>query len=62
LVERKPDLVFSGVKFFNFGKEKIWLNDFLEAYDIPYIGSDTTSLNNESNKDKAKKNCTKGQG
>ena len=55
LVERKPDLVLSGVKFFNFGKEKIWLNDFLEAYDIPYIGSDTTSLNNESNKDKAKK-------
>jgi len=54
LVERKPDLVFSGVKFFNFGHEQLWLNDFLETYNIPYIGSNTTSLNNESNKDKAK--------
>ena len=54
LVERKPDLVFSGVKFFNFGHKQLWLNDFLETYNIPYIGSNTTSLNNESNKDKAK--------
>ena len=55
LVRRKPDLVFSGVKYFTFNKEKIWLNDCLEAYNIPYIASGRTALNNESDKNKAKK-------
>jgi D-alanine-D-alanine ligase len=55
LLKRKPDLVFSGVKYFNFNKEKIWLNDCLELYDIPYIASNRTALDNESDKDKAKK-------
>ena len=35
LIKRKPDLVFSGVKYFNFNGEKIWLNYNLETYDIP---------------------------
>ena len=61
LVKRKPDLVFSGVKYFNFNKEKIWLNDFLEAYDIPYIASNRTALNNESDKNKAKKLVSKAK-
>jgi D-alanine-D-alanine ligase len=55
LVKRKPDLVFSGVKYFNFNKEKIWLNDYLETYDIPYIASSRKALDNESDKNKAKK-------
>ena len=55
LVKKKPDLVFSGVKYFNFDSEKIWLNDYLEQYNIPYIASSKTALDNESNKNKAKK-------
>ena len=55
LLKRKPDLVFSGVKYFNFNDEKVWLNDCLEAYDIPYIASSRTALNNESDKNLAKK-------
>ena len=30
LVKRKPDLVFSGVKYFFFNNRHIWLNDYLE--------------------------------
>ena len=55
LLKRKPDLVFSGVKYFNFNNEKIWLNDCLELYDIPYIASNKEALDNESNKKSAKK-------
>ena len=55
LLKRKPDLVFSGVKYFNFNKEKIWLNDCLETYGIPYIASSRAALNNESDKNVAKK-------
>ena len=55
LLKRKPDLVFSGVKYFNFDNEKVWLNDCLEAYDIPYIASSRAALDNESDKNVAKK-------
>ena len=55
LVDRKPDLVFSGVKYFNFNKKKLWLNNFLEKYNIPYIASSKAALDNESDKNKAKK-------
>ena len=55
LIKRKPDLVFSGVKYFNFNGEKIWLNDYLETYDIPYIASSKKALDNESDKNIAKK-------
>jgi D-alanine-D-alanine ligase len=55
LVERKPDLVFSGVKYFCFNSQKIWLNDYLEMFSIPYIASSKTALDNESDKNKAKK-------
>ncbi len=55
LIRRNPDLVFSGVKYFNFNNENIWLNDYLEMHDIPYIGSSREALNNESDKSKAKK-------
>jgi len=55
LLKRKPDLVFSGVKYFNFSNKKVWLNDCLEAYDIPYIASSRAALDNESDKNIAKK-------
>jgi len=55
LVVRKPDLVFSGVKYFFFNDRKIWLNDYLEMFDIPYIASSKIALDNESNKNRAKK-------
>ena len=55
LVLRKPDLVFSGVKYFYFNNKKIWLNDYLEINDILYIASNKSSLLKESNKSRAKK-------
>jgi len=55
LALRKPDLVFSGVKFFHFNNKKIWLNDYLELNDILYIASNKSSLLKESNKSRAKK-------
>ena len=55
LVKRKPDLVFSGVKYFYFNKKNIWLNDYLEMFEIPYIASSKTALDKESDKNKAKK-------
>ncbi len=55
LIIRKPDLVFSGVKYFLFKNKKIWLNDCLDRYEIPYIASNVAALNNESDKNRAKK-------
>ena len=55
LALRKPDLVFSGVKYFYFGDEIIWLNDYLELHDILYIASNRTALHNEHDKSIAKK-------
>jgi len=55
LIIRKPDLVFSGVKYFYFNNRNIWLNDYLEMYGIPYIASSKAALDNESDKNKAKK-------
>jgi len=52
---RKPDLVFSGVKYFYFNNKTIWLNDFLEDFGIKYIVSNSSALQNEFNKNKAKK-------
>lgn len=54
LVKRKPDLVFSGVKYFFFSNRKIWLNDYLEMFEIPYIASSKAALDNENDKNKAK--------
>ena len=55
LVRRKPDLVFSGVKYFLFNDKNIWLNDYLEMFEIPYIASSKAALDNESDKNRAKK-------
>jgi D-alanine-D-alanine ligase len=55
LAARKPNLVFSGVKYFFFNNKKVWLNDYLEMFGIPYIASSKKALDNESNKNQAKK-------
>ena len=55
LVKRKPDLVFSGVKYFIFNNKNIWLNDYLEMFKISYIASSKAALDNESDKNIAKK-------
>jgi D-alanine-D-alanine ligase len=54
LIERKPDLVFSGIKYFNFDKKEIWLSDYLKEHGIDYITSNKEALDNESNKQNAK--------
>jgi len=55
LALRKPDLVFSGVKYFYFAGGIVWLNDYLELHDISYIASNRTALHNEHDKSIAKK-------
>jgi len=55
LALRKPDLVFSGVKYFYFADGIIWLNDYLELHDILYIASSRTALHNEHDKSIAKR-------
>jgi D-alanine-D-alanine ligase len=38
-----------------FNNRKVWLNDYLEIFAIPYIASSKTALDNESDKNLAKK-------
>lgn len=54
LAVRNPDLVFSGVKYFDFLGKVLWLNDYLDVFDIPYIASDRKALDSESDKSRAK--------
>lgn len=59
LMKKKPDLVFSGVKYFTFHNhsgenEIIWLNDYLDDHNISYIGSNREALENEYDKSVAK--------
>lgn len=54
LAKRKPDLVFSGVKYFEFNGAELWLNDFLELHKIHFIGSNHAALDREHNKALAK--------
>ena len=51
---RRPDLVFSGVKYFTFDGEDLWLNDFLDLHGIAYIASGRSALDNEHDKARAK--------
>ena len=63
LIRRKPDLVFSGVKYLSFdnkgkkrsSKNKIWLSSILNKHGINHTGSETKALELEINKVKAKK-------
>ena len=54
VLNRRPDLVFSGVKYFEFGAGKTWLNDCLDQNGIAYLGSNRQALERESNKNQAK--------
>lgn len=54
LVKRKPDLVFSGVKYFFFENRNVWLNEYLDKFGISYIASGKESLDNEFDKSVAK--------
>ncbi|CUV66000.1 D-alanine--D-alanine ligase [Sulfurovum sp. enrichment culture clone C5] len=54
LVSRKPDLVFSGIKYFDFDEQEIWLSDYLKEHDIYYITSNKEALNSEYDKNRAK--------
>ncbi|MCF3630186.1 ATP-grasp domain-containing protein [Thalassospiraceae bacterium LMO-SO8] len=54
LVSRNPDLVFSGVKYFDFFGKTLWLNDYLDTFGIPYIASGRKALDRESDKSRAK--------
>ena len=54
LAKRKPKLVFSGIKYFDFKTKKIWLNEFLDLYDINYISSKKSSYDNVHDKSFAK--------
>ncbi len=54
LVARNPDLVFSGVKYFEFDGKVLWLNDYLDRFGIRYMASNKTALDLESNKSRAK--------
>lgn len=59
LAERRPDLVFSGVKYFHFNGENLWLNDFLDSHDISYMASNRAALDGEYDKDRAKRTMQK---
>jgi len=60
---RKPDLVFSGIKYVVFNeeeitkniKEKIWISEFLDNIGINYTGSGKEAIELEFSKDAAKK-------
>ncbi|PHS57275.1 MAG: D-alanine--D-alanine ligase [Sulfurimonas sp.] len=62
LVEKKPDLVVSGIKYLLFDKnskkrdsiKKIWFPDFLEKHHILYTGSSKNALKLEFDKSIAK--------
>lgn len=63
LIQKKPDLVFSGVKYLDFdsqsekrsSKKHIWLSSILKKHGINHTGSETQALKLEMNKVKAKK-------
>lgn len=52
---RRPDLVFSGVKYFYLNGYNLWLNDFLDLHGIAYIASSRVALDNEHDKACAKR-------
>lgn len=55
MAARRPDLVFSGVKYFTFSGRDLWLNDFLDLHGISYIASRRAALDDEHDKARAKR-------
>ena len=54
LAARHPDLVFSGVKYFDFDGQQLWLNDYLDQHGIAYMASSRKALDGEFDKSNAK--------
>ena len=62
LITKKPDLIFSGIKYIGFNlnsiqrnsTNKIWFSEFLDENKIPYTGSSKESIESEFDKSKAK--------
>ena len=63
IIYRKPDLVFSGIKYVIFNgveitknrEDKIWISEYMEEADINYTGSGKEAIELEFSKDEAKK-------
>ena len=63
IIYRKPDLVFSGIKYVIFnkveitknGEEKIWISEYMEESDINFTGSGKDAIKLEFRKNAAKK-------
>lgn len=55
LASRHPDLVFSGVKYFDVDGQQLWLNDYLDQHGIAYMTSSRKALDGEFDKSNAKK-------
>lgn len=63
IIYRKPDLVFSGIKYVIFNgleikknrEDKIWISEYMEKAGINYTGSEKDAIELEFSKDAAKK-------
>jgi D-alanine-D-alanine ligase len=63
IIYRKPDLVFSGIKYVTFNRleitknraDKIWISEYMEEAGINYTGSEKDAIELEFSKDAAKK-------
>ena len=63
IIYRKPDLVFSGIKYVIFNgveitknrEDKIWISEYMEEADINYTGSGKEAIELEISKNAAKK-------
>ncbi len=63
IISRKPDLVFSGIKYVVFNeheiskntKDKIWISEYMDNAGINYTGSGKDAIELEFSKDEAKK-------
>jgi len=61
LASRHPDLVFSGVKYFDVDGQQLWLNDYLDQHGIAYMASNRKALDGEFDKSNAKKLMQKAE-
>lgn len=58
IISKKPDLVFSGIKYLVFDndyKNKIWVSEFMERFNINFVGSPKSAIELENDKSLAKK-------
>jgi D-alanine-D-alanine ligase len=58
IISKKPDLVFSGIKYLVFDndcKNKIWVSEFMAHFNVNFVGSTKSAIELEYNKSSAKK-------